>query len=142
MHSGKILIEASSVEDDGCCTFDVTITRGKIEAHMHFYGNTDAWKEFGRQLTNFPQNVADSHSFESGLNRRHTDFMVLRAYCYDALGHTALQVLLDNNENLPAKCRLEFSLLAEAASINKLGLLLTNWQVEHDSNILWEAQTS
>jgi hypothetical protein len=53
-----------------------------------------------------------------------------------------LYIILDNQECLPHKCRIEFSIIAEAASINKLGLQLFNWKVEQQDTIEWKAQIS
>ncbi|MCC2546984.1 hypothetical protein LJY25_11050 [Hymenobacter sp. BT175] len=118
------------------------MTYDTIEAHMHFDAYTDDWSEFGGKLMSFPKNPADSVVFEAGIDSSGYDFLVLKAYCYDAAGHAAVSVLLDNNQDLPRRCRLEFSIPADAASINLLGSMLYNWKVEHSSELLWEAQIS
>lgn len=133
---------AASVDYDGDCTFDVTISKDKIETHIHFYGDTETWKAFGKQLTNFPQSAAECVVFDASRNDLYIDSLLLEFYCYDAHGHAALRVVVDNNEDKHLRCRLDFAIFAEAASINLLGFLLLNWQVENGSGIVWEAQTS
>lgn len=141
MTEGTIKI-AASVDYDGDCTFDVTISKGTIETHIHFYGSTDAWKDFGEQLVIFPKRVEDSVVFDATTNGFYMDSLLLKAYCYDAQGHTAISIITDNNYSDPDQCRLDFSVSAEAASTNHLGHLLLNWQVENESEIVWQAQTS
>jgi hypothetical protein len=141
MIEGQIKFVAS-VDYDGDVRFDVTISKGKIETHSHFYADVDTWKQFGEQLTTFPKNVADKEVFDASYNGPYRDSLLLEAYCYNTQGHTAVRVSADNNEPPPNRCQLDFSIPAEAASINRLGQLLLNWQVENDSEIIWEAQTS
>lgn len=134
---------AASVDYDEYCTFEVTISKGTIETHLHFYGHSDTWKNFGAQLMAFPQDAAHKVMFQEGNDDNYGPwFLSIKAYCYDHQGHTALHIIMDNQERLPQKCRVEFSVLAEAASINKLGLILFNWEIKQQHTIEWKAQTS
>jgi len=126
----------------GDCEFDVIVSKGTIENHLQFYGDTDTWKAFGKQLTDFPQNAAECVVFDASHCGSYLDSLLFEAYCYDAQGHAALRIVVDNNEDKQRRCKLDFSILAEAASINRLGYFLLNWQVENGSEIVWEAQTS
>ncbi|WP_170934789.1 hypothetical protein [Hymenobacter gelipurpurascens] len=138
MNEGTIRISAS-VDHDGDCTFDLTASKGKIEAHGHFFGDLDTLREFGEQLIAFPEAGINSYAaFECDWPIQ----FVLKVYCYDVQGHAALSVAYDNKEDEPHRCRLEFSIPAEVASFNRLGHLLLTWQVENDSELLWQAQTS
>ncbi|TGE22964.1 hypothetical protein [Hymenobacter metallicola] len=137
---GKIKV-AASVDYDKDCIFDVFIRKDNSETHITFDGAVDTWQGFAKQLIGFPRNVADTAVFSVEGNS-HRDTLLLAAYCYDGAGHTALRVATDNNADLPARCKMEFSIRAEAASLNKLGRLLLGWSVENDSEIVWEAQTS
>jgi hypothetical protein len=124
------------------CTYDVTISKGAIKTHLFFYGDTETWKSFGEQLIAFPQHIEDYPTFVMGDDESFIPLLVLTAYCYNAQGHAALRVVTDNKESNPDLCRLEFSVKAEVASINRLGKLLSSWQVEDGSEIVWEAQIS
>ncbi|QIL75718.1 hypothetical protein [Hymenobacter sp. HDW8] len=141
MKQGTIRISAS-VDYDGDCTFDVLISKGTIETHIHFYGDVDTWKSFGKQLIDFPQDISDYVVFDARTTGFYIDSLLLKAYCYDAQGHAAIKILTDNNYPDPDQCRLDFAILTEVASINQLGLLLLNWQVENNSEIIWQAQIS
>lgn len=145
MMKGKIVF-ATSIDSEGDGTFDntfdVTISKGRIETHTHLYLDSNLWQEFGRQLLTFPENTTAKVVFDATDNGMYWQSLRLEAYCFDLLGHTALRISVDNNDPDPHRCRLEFSIPAEAASLNKLGRLLANWQPEHESEIIWEAQVS
>ena len=136
---------AASIDYDGDCTFDVTISEGSIKTHVFFYGDSETWVTFGEALQAFPLQSQDVVVFEAGAPEFNTQgyaAILLKVYCYNRQGHTAIQVIVDNNEPLPIKERVEFSILAEAASLNKLGIALANWQIENGTEIVWEARLS
>ncbi|SDY09378.1 hypothetical protein [Hymenobacter psychrophilus] len=137
MKQGDIIFTASNVYY-GWAIFDLTISQAEIKVHSHLSGDTDMWQTFGQQLQSFPQHAAARIIFESQLE----NYLLLEAYCYDAMGHTALRVVTDNKAEDPHRRRSEFSLPAEVASLNHLGRLLANWQVADNTVILWQAQTS
>jgi hypothetical protein len=143
MKEGTIRISASTDDyDDNLRTFDVVVVKGKIESHVSFLGDTNKWREFGYELVRFPEHSLTKAVLQmGGISFWGGDFM-LTAYCYDAGGHSALQVLIDNKQENPHRQKLEFSIPAEVASLNRLGHLLLNWQVENNSEIVWQAQTS
>jgi hypothetical protein len=143
MTQGTVAI-AVTVEDEYTlwCTYDVTISKGAIKTHLYFYGDTETWKRFGEELVSFPQHMEDCPTFVIGDDKSSVPLLILTAYCYDAQGHAALRVVTDNKESNPDLYRLEFSIRAEVASLNRLGQLLVDWQVEDGSEVLWEAQVS
>lgn len=143
MNQGKLKV-AAIVEGwfpIGDCEFEVTISKGSLEYSLPFYGNCDDWKAFAERLLRFPIDVNDQTHFEIG-SPQSSMWLMLVAYCYDEKGHTALRVVMNKNEDEPHRCQLAFSIPAEAASINQLGLLLLNWHASNGSEIIWEAQTS
>lgn len=146
MRGGMLKFAASEVIN-GSCTSDVAISKGLIETHVSFYEYSNAWMTFGEALQTFPLQSQDVVTFKAGApepntNNQRRASILLKAYCYDHQGHTAIQIIVDNNEPLPVKERLELSIVAEAASLNSLGKLLANWRVETESEIVWKAQIS
>lgn len=139
MINGCILIRARVEEYDyGWCAFDVTVKKGDFETQVYFYCDVAAWSNFGLALQSFPSKLTDYVLFESA----HNEKILLKAYCYDTFGHTALSVSIDNQKTPPNEFRLHFSLPAEVASLNQLGRLLANWEVKNNSELYWEALTS
>ncbi|MGY2131628.1 hypothetical protein ACW9KT_05345 [Hymenobacter sp. HD11105] len=142
MNKDSIQISAS-IDHDYDCTFDITVSTGFIRQSLSFFGYTDAFKEFGWALKGFPMNTTHEVMFQQGTDDGYgPGYLMIKAYCYDHQGHTALHIIIDNKERLPQKCRVEFSILAEAASINKLGLKLFSWEFEQQDTIEWKAQIS
>ena len=137
MKRGEVRISATvfGYMPAGACEFDVTVTKGPIKYRLHFYSDVDAWKSFGERLTNFPSHIADQEQIELGSTASPT-------YLSLCASRSGLKVIMSEEDESPHRCRLEFTILAEVASLNKLGQLLCGWQVEDDSEILWEAYTS
>ncbi|GGG62152.1 hypothetical protein [Hymenobacter glacieicola] len=143
MNQGAIRISASMDEHGygwGC--FDVTISKGETTTHLTFFADEDTWKDFGKELSCFPVAVSATVSFEAGIIDTSDSYLKLQAYCFDAYGHAAIRVSVDNRKPDPDRCKLAFSIPAEIASINRLGHLLRNWRAENNTEILWQAQTS
>ncbi|MFD1467530.1 hypothetical protein ACFQ48_04775 [Hymenobacter caeli] len=142
MKNGCVKFEGTS-EYDGSCSFTVTIVTHDTSASADFWDYTDAFQDFGRALVDFPINSEQKVIFQSGKDDGTSyPFFLLEAYCISPLGDSALRVVVDNKEPLPRKRRVEFSILAEAASLNELGRKLVSWQIAEENTIDWEAQTS
>ncbi|GAB2454505.1 hypothetical protein GCM10011375_01990 [Hymenobacter qilianensis] len=142
MGDDSIVISASNHCDD-YCTFDLTVSTSWVRQSISFLGYTDTFEDFGKSLMNFPNNTAHEVWFQEGKDEGYGPwYLSVKAYCYNDQGHTALHIIIDNQEPLPKKCRVEFSILAEAASINNLGCSLFNWEIKQQQTIEWKAQTS
>jgi hypothetical protein len=142
MKRSKIIFTAN-VDLDGDCTFDIDVIRPDVKTHTYCYGDPDMFTEFGKKLMAFPKDATETVCFELGYAEHPSVFGYLRieAYCTSPVGHTALRITAENDEERAAHHRFEFSISSEAASINKLGALLANWQVETTPQITWKAET-
>lgn len=142
MKRSKIIFTVS-VDLDGDCVFEIDVVRPDVKAHTYFYGDADTFAEFGKKLIAFPKDADETVRFEAGEAGNSSSFGYLRieAYCASPVGHTALRIIADNNEERAAHHRFEFSISSEAASINKLGALLADWQVETTPQLVWKAET-
>ena len=125
------------------CTFDLEIRTPQVKTHLSFYGQINEFAEFGRQLLAFPASAMHTVSFEVGTADKAStmEYLLLSAYCVDPQGHTALRIIVDNGAQGAAHHRFEFSIASEAASINRLGGLLANWNVGNMPEITWKAET-
>lgn len=144
MLQGSISISASvdEYDDDGMCTFFVTVQKGALEVRARFFGNVDSWKGFGQALLEFPKTPTDYVFFHSGTDSVYDEKLFLKAYAYGSPTHTALSITIDHQTEPPNDFRIQFSISAEAASLNRLGRLLVNWEVNNTSKIYWQALTS
>ena len=142
MKRSKIVVSVS-IDYDGDCTFDIDIIRPDVNAHVYFYCDADTFAAFGKALIAFPQSATDTVSFEVGQAGHPSSFgyLLINAYCASPAGHTALKIIVDNNEEGAVHHRFEFSIPSEAAAINKLGVLLANWQMKTNPHIVWKAET-
>ena len=142
MKRSKIIFTAN-VDLDGDCTFDIDVIRPDVKTHTYFYGDADTLTEFGKRLMAFPKDAAETVCFEWGSAEHPSSlgYLLIKAYCASPVGYTALQIVVENNESRAAHHRFEFSVASEAASINRLGALLANWQVETTPQIIWKAET-
>lgn len=84
--------------------------------------------EFGKALQSFPQNIKHEVKFESGSPEPNSYcYIRLKAFVYDGLGHTALEVLVENHLAVPYRASSHFYILCEAATLNRFGKLLESW---------------
>ncbi|WP_046244499.1 hypothetical protein [Hymenobacter terrenus] len=142
MERSKIVFQAS-VDFGVHCTFDLEITSPQVKTYLSFYGQINEFVEFGQQLMAFPRSVAHTVSFEVGSADKASAmaYLLISAYCTDPQGHAALRFIVDNREQGAAYHCFEFSIASEAASINKLGALLADWNVSDTPEIIWKAET-
>ncbi len=136
---GLIKIIVLEIDNDDI-QFQIEIQNHCCKTSLDFYGNADAFKKFGQELSDFPKNISDTVEFKLGENdRKWAYYMFIKAFCYDASGHTALRILVDNFGDNVSGHRNEFSIFSEAASINLLGQKLVTWNPLVTKEIVWES---
>ena len=140
--NGFIKISVSSIDnEDFHFFFEASNNRSKVI--IDFYGFVDDFKTIGKQLSTFPKNISDTAVFEVGEdNRRFAYYILLKAFCYDQSGHSAIKIIVDNMSDTPKGYRSEFSILSEPASINLLGQYLLNWNPKMTKEVIWESHQS
>ena len=137
------MLSASTDDDYGYVSFDVIASRDELRVHVHFCEDIELFEHFGEKLMAFPQSPDDVVELEIGRIRSgFQGYLLLRAYCYTPNCHAALKVVVHNNADEPQAQRVEFSIPAEVASLNKLGNLLKNWQPSVKPVIDWQSQVS
>ena len=123
--------------------FRLQVVNYFCKTSLDFYGYADEFREFGHRLTEFPKSISDIVEFQIGEDdRKWAYYMLIKAFCYDASGHTALRIIVDNFGDNVNGHRSEFSIISEAASINLLGHSLVNWNPVVTKEIIWESFTS
>jgi len=140
--NGFIKISVLNIDDDDI-QFQFQIENYCCKTSLDFYGNADDFKEFGQKLIDFPSSIDDTAMFQLGEDdRKWAYYMLLKAFCYDASGHTALRIVVDNLGDHVNGHRSEFSILSEAASINSFGQKLLQWNPLQTKELVWESHTS
>ncbi len=130
---------------DDISEFEITAMSNNWQASLKFWGEASTFKDFGNQLVSFGANLKQSVQFELGsenLSDRWAYYVLLRAYCYDAVGHAAVEVALNNRTKNPDLQMVRFNILSEIEQINELGRLLSVWDPTTQNELVWEAKVS
>lgn len=122
-------------------------TQIEISASNGFFaGTTDIYcavqdlAEIASGLKSFPKSVPDEYRYEHGSEDpalRCYRYLSLRAYTTVAAGHAALQIKINSNTIQPNEGMCEFSIKAEAAAINRLGVLLEEFSKLAHLELQW-----
>lgn len=136
----SIEIEAIYVDDDEV-KFRVRANNSSASSSIEVFGYLDTFKEFGSQLTKFPSSSKDEVKYELGHEIENwAYYLLLRVFCYKPTGATAIEVRMNNKEEVPDLIQSSFYLLSIPASINGLGQSLENWNPEKEPIFKWESQ--
>jgi hypothetical protein len=127
-------------EGDDTIQFQIELTNGINSTSIDFYGYADEFQDFADGLCSFPKNIDAEVKYELGeQGQKWAYYILLRAFCFENNGHTAIQIKIDNNGIEPHKSNSEFYILTVPASINTLGQKLKNWNPKIDNEIEWTA---
>jgi hypothetical protein len=107
---------------------ELSVSGGGFAARQDSYVEYDEWMEFGAALKTFPSSLAHEVVFESGSPEgAHYCYILLRAFVYDGVGHSALEVEVNNHSAPPRSAAAHFYIPCEAATLNRLGESLESW---------------
>jgi hypothetical protein len=136
---GTINISTFYVDDcDNDVHFAISVSNGYYSAYSDFYGDIQTFKEFASSLTTFPRSIKDIILFEVGEDdEKYTGYLSIKAFCYDESGHAALRVRINKHGDDVSSAKSEFTIVAEAASINRLGEQLLSWDMFKEREIEW-----
>ena len=104
------------------------ISHGDFSAAQDSYIYDEEFLEFSEALQSFPQSLEHEAVFESGSPEpNYYCYIRLRAFVYDGVGHSALDVSVENHGKEPHAAAAHFFILCEAATLNRLGRSLESW---------------
>jgi len=93
----KIKISVLQIDNEEI-QFQIELTNGISSSSLDFYGYADEFKAFATGLISFPITISDNIVYELGENiEKWAYYMLLKVYCYEANGHTAIQIIIDNH---------------------------------------------
>ena len=124
-------------DTDDVIQFEIEATNGVTTTSVEFYGCQDEFKEFANKLCSFPESIDTEVKYEHPTTYA---YLLLRVFCYEKNGHTAIQIKMDNDRIEPYKSYSEFYILTVPASINQLGQQLKSWKPEMNNKIEWTAE--
>lgn len=138
----EIKISVLSIDEgDDMIQFQIECSNGICSTTLDFYGYVDNFIEFATGLISFPKTITDNVKYvlgESG--ERWAYFIHLEAFCYENNGHSAIHIIVDNNEKQPYTNKCEFYIKTVPASLNKFGQLLKDWNPITEKEISWIAE--
>lgn len=124
--------------DDSSAHMELRASNGQLSTTQDFYCYPDDVRSFGEQLVDFPRDLSHEARWEIGSSDSEWAYHIwLRAYVHDSVGHTALEIHVDNHAVAPYRHLSDFSIVCEAAALNRLGRMLVAW--DREGALEWKA---
>jgi hypothetical protein len=141
MHHGAIRFNVLSPDDgDGLIHFELSASNYRFSAAEDFYEHADFALLFAQALMEFPEKAGDTVQLEIGsMENRSAYYLSLRAYIFDAVGHSALEVIVDNQRTGQDLARAAFQIHCDIAAINRLGNDLLKWSPDTGASFSWKS---
>jgi hypothetical protein len=143
MKMGQIKITAlwDNNSKDDTLQYILELSNNFCKTTIEIYDYDSCFKDFGNSLMNFPLNINDKVCFEIGEDiPSWAYYLLLKVYCYEMNGNSAIQVVIDNHYKAPFHVRSDFNIISHPASLNKLGKLLIDWNPKEQKQIIWDAE--
>jgi hypothetical protein len=135
-----IKITRETYEEPHHLNLIIEASNGRTSGKLEYYCNASDLVEISKALINFPSQTPGEYLYELGSEKpddRFAFYFKLNTYTIDSVGHCAVQLKMNNNSDCPNAEMSEFSILADAADINRLGELIKKFsQLEHTS-LIW-----
>jgi len=124
----RLTLEPRWRDHDGMLELRFSMQGSGFAAEVRFYEYPETIEEFGRTLYDFPRSSTDEVVFENGSNAPNSySWIVLRAFVFDGVGHSALEVECRRNGTRLLSAQSRFAVELEPATINRLGYELASW---------------
>ncbi len=143
LKTGSLKFQVLRPDWDDISEFEIIASSNDWHASLKFSGYADVFKDFANKLKTFPDSKLGDVAFELGeefieKKPKWAYYLLLRVYCYDKFGHTAIEIAINNNEKDRDQKMARFSIFSEPEQINKLGRLLSEWDPTRQSVLIWE----
>jgi len=118
------------------------VSNGHLKGQLEFYINADDLIEIADVLEEFPRHASAVHLWEIGSEKpedRFAFYYKFRVFTIDSVGHCAIQIRFNNNQNLPDREISEFCIYPlEPSSLNNLGKLFRDFGKLKHEVLYWE----
>jgi hypothetical protein len=122
---------------------EVSVSGGGFAARQDSYIEDEEWLEFGAALRSFPRSLEHEVAFENGAPEgEYYCYILLRAFVYDGVGHSALEVKIRNSLAPPHSAAAHFYIPCEAAALNQLGESLVSWARSKEPKLVFSTDAS
>jgi hypothetical protein len=128
--------------DDSAWRVEISASNGCFSGQQEFYIYSENLDTLSSRFCQFPQNVEEEARFELGERTvKWAYYVLIRAFLYNLVGHSAIEVTFDNNAESPNHAQAHFFIHCEVSAINKLGKQLQAWVISPDIPLIWSPDT-
>jgi len=125
-------------DDNGELHYGLQASSGSSMTSQDFYGYRDDFEDFASGLRDFASSPRDEAKLEfGGDSPKCAYYVLLRAFCFDSVGHSALEICTSSPISAPHGHREHFFIHTEPAALNHLGRILNEWTKKEKSEIEW-----
>jgi len=132
----SITIERHPYEEPHHVNLVIKATNGRLCGELGFYANATDLIGLADALERFPTCVPTWYLWELGSERpedRFAHYMRFRVFTTDAVGHCAIQLRFNNNEDLPGREVSEFCIRVEPVALDRLSQLVREFaKLKHE----------
>lgn len=117
----------------------MSVSNGSTSGALEFYINAETLIAWAFAYEKFPRHAQSVYLWEAGSERaedRFAYYLRMQLFTTDAWGHSALQIRLNNNQDLPDREIVDMCIRAEPAQINQLGALF-GWFSKLEHQVLY-----
>ena len=139
----QIRIRKLGEDDYDAPHVELCISDDGFAARQDSYIDDEEWVEVGGALQSFPKNVEHEVAFENGAPEgKYYCYILLRAFVYDGVGHSALEVKISNPSPPPYGASAHFYVSCEAATLNRLGKSLELWARSKEAEFVFSTDAA
>jgi hypothetical protein len=136
------MIEADLDRVDEVSEFILQASNGSCFASQQFYLRRDGFRNFAKELKDFPTNIASRIKLEwGGQERPWANYLLLDVFCYEPTGKSAIKVRMETHFDEPHYEKSEFFIICYPAALNILGVRLSKWDPLEESTFEWEVDS-
>lgn len=142
MNCFRLKVERLWRDADSMLELRLALAGGGYEAWEDVYMYPESIQLFATQLKAFTGEVSEEAILEAGSTEPNAlNWVRLRAYVVDSLGHSAFQFASSRNGTPLYEHKFDFSRPIEVAALNEMGKALEAWIASDDASFVFEARS-
>jgi len=136
------MIQADLDRVDEVSEFVLQASNGSCSASQRFYLRRDGFRNFAKELKDFPANIESRAKLEwGGQENPWANYLQLDVFCYEPTGKVAIKARMETHFIEPYYDKSEFFIICYPAALNILGEKLSNWDPLEESTFEWHADS-
>ena len=146
MRPGLQFTLLSPGDGDGFLSYRLTLSNGLTTTSFEFYGYDDEFRDFAKQLENYPRSSSQVVTHQVGNDDPEwAYFLHLEVFCYEPNGASAIRIRgwsgkrTSYHQQVPNYQQFEFFIPTLPADLNRLGQRLSSWNPLDEAELTWSA---